>query len=155
MLAWLSSSEKTTPRARERRDRADVGEIARAEQQRRLAALELRQAVLELAVKRHRARDQPRGAGAGAEALGGLTCGLAHPGVIGETEVVVRAQQQHLGAVEQHARPLRPLDQPQPPVQPRAAKLRQALGDVAHSLVAPAGGVGVRGGSARCEGRSG
>src|SRR5680860_1846001 len=53
----------------ERRDRADVGQVAGAEQQRRLVALERRQSLLQPDVRLHVARDQPRGAGAGASRL--------------------------------------------------------------------------------------
>ena len=50
-------------------------------------------------------RDAP---GARAVAHRGFGGRLAHARVIGEAEVVVRAQQQHRLAVEQHARSLRP-----------------------------------------------
>ena len=46
--------------ARERGDDPDVGEVARAEQERGVGTLERRQPVLELAVELHRPRDQPR-----------------------------------------------------------------------------------------------
>ena len=70
MLAWLSSSEKTTsPRPASAATVARVRQVAGAEQQRRLRALELGEPLLERRCGRHRPRDQPRGAGAGAVAL--------------------------------------------------------------------------------------
>ena len=56
-------------------------------------------------------RDAPAPAPQRMRRLGG---GLAHPRVIGQAEVVVRAQQQHGLAVEQHPRALRPGDQTHP-----------------------------------------
>ena len=55
--AWLSSSEKIdVARAGERADRSDVREVARAEEDARLAALERGEPLLESPVDRHRAR---------------------------------------------------------------------------------------------------
>ena len=48
--------------------------------------------------------------------------------MVGEAEVVVRAQEQHRAAVEQHARALRPRYQAQPAVQAALAKLVEELG---------------------------
>ncbi len=124
-----------SPRAGERADHADVGEVARAEQQARLAALERRQALLQAAVDRHRPRHQPRGARADAPAHRRLGRRLAHARMVGEAEVVVRAQQQHGPAVEQHVRALRAADQPQPPPEAEALELVQALPSI--SLIAP------------------
>jgi len=118
--------------AGERADRAEVGEVARAEQHARLAALERRQALLQAAVDGHRARHQPRGAGAHPPAQRGLGRGFAHVRVVGEAQVVVGAQQQHGTAVEQHAWPLRAGDQPQPSTKPQPLDLHQSLLDLAH-----------------------
>ena len=103
MLAWLSSSEKTTlPCGASAGDRAGVGEVAGAEEQRRLVALERRQPLARARrCGRHVAGDQPRGAGAGAPAHRRLGGGRAHAGMVGEAEVVVRAEQQDRLAVEQ------------------------------------------------------
>ena len=92
---------------RERADHAHVGEVARAEQQAALAALELGQPLLQPAVQRHVPRYEPRGARADPVAHRRVRGCLPHLRVVGEAEVVVRAQQQHALAVEQHARPLR------------------------------------------------
>ena len=53
----------------------------------------------------------PGGAGAHAVAHGRVGGGLADAGVVGQSKVVVRAQQQHRAAVEQYAGPLGPGDQ--------------------------------------------
>ena len=47
---------------------------------------------------------------------------LAHARVLGEAEVVVRAQQQHGRAVERHARALRPAHQARAPLEPGVAQ---------------------------------
>ena len=94
--AWLRASEKTTsPSPRQRRHHARVRQEARAEQQAGLGALERGQLLLEAAVDRHVARDQARGPRARAVAHRGLGGRLAHARVVGQAEVVVRAQQQH------------------------------------------------------------
>ena len=72
---------------------------------------------------RHRARHQPRCARAHAPAHRRLGGRLAHARVVGEPEVVVRAQQQHRSAVEQHRRPLRPADHPQATAQGHCARV--------------------------------
>ena len=96
MLAWLRASENTTsPSLRERRHHAGVGEVARAEQQARLGALEVGQLLLQPAVDRHVARTRGARPRAGAVAHGGLGGRLAHARVVGQPEVVVRAEQQH------------------------------------------------------------
>jgi hypothetical protein len=104
--------------ASERRGHADVGEVARAEQQRRLAALERGEALLEAAMDRHRARDQARRACADAPPHRRVGGRRAHTGMIGQAEVVIRAQQQYRLAVEQHVRPLRSADETSPAMQP-------------------------------------
>ena len=116
--------------ARQRRDHARVRQVAGAEQQAGLGVLEGRQLLLEPPVDRHVARDQPRRARPRAVAHGGLGGRLAHARVIGEAEVVVRAQQQHGLPVEQHARPLRPGHAAHPPVEALVANLVEAVLDV-------------------------
>ena len=118
--------------AGQRADHAEVGEVARAEQHTRLAALELREALLQAAVDRHRPGHQSRGARAHAPAHRRVGCGLAHLGMVGEPEVVVRAQQQYGLAVEQHRRSLRPRDQTQATTETESLQFRQALLDLAH-----------------------
>ena len=83
-----------SPRPASALDHADVGEVARSEQQARLAVLERRQALLEAAVDRHRAGHQARGSRAHAPAHRRVGRRLAHARVVGQPEVVVRAQQQ-------------------------------------------------------------
>ncbi len=90
-------------------------------------------------VRLHVARDQPRCAGTGAPALRRLGRRLADLRVIGEAEVVVGAEQQHLAPVEQNPRTLGTFHQPQPPVEPAFAKLLQPLYDVGHAGVRLAG----------------
>ena len=114
-------------------DRAHVGEVARAEQQRRLVALELGQPRLQPAVHIHVAGDQPRGPGSGSPAHRRLCRRLPHTRVAGQPQVVVGAEQQHRPPVEQDARPLRPADQPQPPVEPPVAELLQPVCDIRHA----------------------
>ena len=74
---------------------------------------------------RHVARHQPRGAGAGAPAHRRLGGGLADARMVGEAEVVVRAQQQDGPAVEHDARPLGSADHPHPAVEPAVAELAE------------------------------
>jgi hypothetical protein len=114
-------------------DDAGVGEIAGAEQQRSLAALELGQLRLELAMRLHVAGDKPRGAGPGAPAHRRLGRRGPHLRVIGEAEVVVGAEQQHRLPAEQHPRALRTVDQAQAPVDSALAQLLQPRGDVGHA----------------------
>ena len=86
--------EDHVARAGERADRSDVREIARAEEDAGLAALERGEPLLESPVDRHRPGNQARGAGADAPAHGRVRRGLADARMVGEPEVVVRAQQQ-------------------------------------------------------------
>ena len=109
----MSSSLKTTsPSWAERGDDAGVGHVAAAEEQRGLGALELGEARLEPAVDGHVAADQPRSTGADAPATSGISGCFADPGVVRQTEIVVRTHHQHGLAVEQNARALRSGDQP-------------------------------------------
>ena len=59
-------------------------------------------------------------------ALGGR---LAHPRVVGQPQVVVRAQQQHRPAVEEDAGPLRAVDEAKLAVEPAVAELLEAFGE--------------------------
>jgi hypothetical protein len=47
--------------------------------------------------------------------------------VVGQAEVIVRAEQQHRPTVEHHLRALRPVDQAEPSSQPLGLQLIQAL----------------------------
>ena len=133
MLAWLSSSEKTTSAAAgQRGDRSEVGQVARTEQERCLVSREGGEPLLQPTVQGHVSRDQAGGAGAGAEPLRGVGRRLADAWMVREAQVVVGAEQQDLGAVQRHPRPLRALDQPQAAIQPRLPQLIEPLGDVAH-----------------------
>ncbi len=112
--------------ARQRGDDARVGQVARAEQHAGLARLEVRQLRLEPPVHSHVARHEPRRPRADAPAHRRFRRRLAHARVIGEPEVVVRAQEQDRLAVEQHARPLRARHEPHAPVEPAAPSGRRA-----------------------------
>src|SRR4029453_12227329 len=107
-----------------------VRRVTGAEQERRLGMLELGELLLEAAVDRHVARDQPRGSGARAVAHGGLGSRLAHARVIGQTEVVVGAQEEHGLPFEQDARPRRPRAAAHAPVEALVPNLLEALVDV-------------------------
>jgi hypothetical protein len=76
-------------RARQRADDAEVRQVARAEQQRGLGALEGGEALLEAAVDRHRAADEARRARADAPTQRCVGGRLLHACVVGEAEVVV------------------------------------------------------------------
>jgi len=56
--------------------------------------------------------------------------------VVGEAEVVVRAQQEHGLAIEHDARALRPADHARPAIEPELLELLQALVDLGHVVVA-------------------
>ena len=121
----------------ERRHDPRVGEIAGAEQHARLPALEVREALLEAAVDGHVPGDQPRRAGARAPAHRSVGRSLAHARVVGQPEVVVRAQQQDRLAVEDHARALRARDLARPAVQAELLELVEAILDVHHWMLLP------------------
>jgi hypothetical protein len=116
----------------QRRDRARVRQVARAEQERGVVALEGGQAFFQPAVELHVARDQAGGTRAHSPAHRGLGGRLAHARMVGEPEVVVRAEQKHRAAVQQHARALGAADQSHSPVQTSPAQLLEALGEVGH-----------------------
>ena len=119
--------------SRERPDHTEIGQVPRAEQQAGLRAVEGGQALLEATVDRHRPRDQPRGSSPDAPARGRVGGRIAHAWVVGQAEVVVRAQQQHRLAVEQHGGPLRARHEPQAAAQSGQLELGQPLGYVAHA----------------------
>jgi hypothetical protein len=123
--------------ARQRRDHADVRQVARTEEQRRLRALEVGQALLQAPVHGHRARHQPRRPGADAPAHRGVGRRLAHAGVVREPQVVVRAQQQHGLAVEHDARALGAADHAHAAIEPELLELLKALVDLGHVGLPP------------------
>jgi hypothetical protein len=110
---------------RQRRDRSAVGEVARAEQQGRLGSLELGQPRLELAVDRHRAGDQPGRPGARPELQRRIGGGAPQPGMVCQSQIVVRAEHQDRAAVEHHLGALGPLDHAQATPQPARFELSQ------------------------------
>ena len=114
-------------------DRAGVGEITRAEEQRGLGALERGQSLLELEVDRHRSREQPRRPCARAEAECGIGGGPAKARMVRQPEVVVRAEQQDRLPVEQHGRGLWAVNQAQSPAQPARFELLEPLSEVDQS----------------------
>ena len=118
--------------ARQRGHDAEVGEVAGAEQQRALRALERGEPLLEPPVQRHVARDQPRGARAGAPAHRRVGGRLAHPRVVGQPEVVVRAEQQDGLAVEDHARSLRTAHHAHAAIQAEPLELVQSVLQIQH-----------------------
>ena len=131
--AWLSASERTTsPGPASAAIDARVGEEAGAEEQARLAALERRELLLEPPVRHHAAAHQPRGARARAPALRVLGGGRPQPRITGEPEVVVRAEQHDLAAVEPHARALRALDLAQLAEQAGGPELLEDGGEIGH-----------------------
>jgi hypothetical protein len=121
---------------RQRADHAEVRQVSRAEQHRRLGALERRQRLLQPPVHGHRPGHQPGRAGTRAPAHRRVGRGLAHARVVGEPEVVVGAQQQDRPAVDHDARPLRARHVAHPPVQAGLPQLLQAGFDVAHDAAA-------------------
>ena len=120
--------------ARERRDHAEVGQRAGAEQQPGARAAERRQALLEPPVQRHRARRDARRAGADAPAHRRVGRGLADPRVVGQAERVAGAEQQHRPAVEHDARTLGTADHPQAAVGAQLPQLVETLVEIQHRL---------------------
>ena len=115
--------EDDVARARQRGDHPRVCQVARAEQQDALAALEGREPLLQPPVDGHRARLGPRCPGAHAPAhRGGRGC-LANPRMVGKSEVVARAQQQDGLTVEQDVRALRSAHHADPPIQAHGLEL--------------------------------
>ena len=120
---------------RERRHDAEVRQVAGAEQQRALRPLERREPLLEPPVQRHVARHEPRRPRARAPAHRRVRRRLAHARVVGEAEVVVRAEQQDGLAVEDHARPLRTAHHAHAAIQAERFELVQSVLQIQH--VAP------------------
>ncbi len=84
----------------EGRDRARVRQVAGPEQQRGLGTLEIGEPFLERAVNGHRPRDQTRPPGSSAVAFRGVGGGCPDLGVVGESQVVVGAEEERLAAVQ-------------------------------------------------------
>ena len=91
--------------AGERRDDAEIGEVARAEDAGRLGLLPARQPRLERGVERMVAGDQAGGAGADAVGAQRLDRRRLDDGMVGQVEVVVAAERQQLAAVAQRPDP--------------------------------------------------
>ena len=97
--AWLSSSERITVFSSvRRRDRRLVRVPARDVGERGLGADEVGELALELEVRLERPADEAHGRGAGAVAAQPLDPGLDHLRPVGEAEVVVRGEDEHLAA---------------------------------------------------------
>ena len=124
--------EDDLARARKRADDAQVREVPGAEQERGLSALERGELLLEPAVDGHRAGHEARRARAHAPAHRGVGGGLLHARVVGEAEVVVRAQQRDRPAVEDDVRALRTAHEARAPVQAETFELRQPGLDLGH-----------------------
>ena len=103
--------------AGDRRDDAGVRGEAGLERQDRLDALELGELGLERLVLGHRAGDRPDRAGADAELADGRERRVAQARVVGQPEVVVRGQRDHLAAVDDGDRALGRAHHPQRPVE--------------------------------------
>ncbi len=88
--------------ADQRRDDAEIGEIARAEDAGRLGAFPMGQPRFEFAIKRMIAGDQPRGAGADAVDADRLDRRLLDGRMMRQVEIVVAAERQQPAAVAQH-----------------------------------------------------
>ncbi len=116
----------------ERRDHPEVGQVARAEQQRALHPLERGDPLLEPAVQRHVPRHEPRRARADAPAHRRVGRRLAHPRVVGEAEVVVRAQQEDRLAVEDDARSLRTTHHAHAAIEAELLELVQSVLQIQH-----------------------
>ncbi len=85
--------------ADQRRDGPQVGVESGLESDRRLDALELRHAALELEVQAQRAGDRANGGGPDAVLIDGALGGRGQPRVVGQAEVVVRAEVENAFAV--------------------------------------------------------
>jgi hypothetical protein len=81
-------------------DSAGIGGEARLEHYAGFGILELRNVVLQLHVDTHGAGDRPNGTRSSAEFLGCLHCGLHQLGMVGEAEVIVAGEVDHLAAIE-------------------------------------------------------
>jgi hypothetical protein len=121
--------------AEQRLEEAAVGVEARAVQDRILAAEEARQPLLELAVHLLGAADEAHRRHAVAPPLERLPRGRHDLGVVGQTQVVVGAQVQHLAlAGDADVRGLRRLDQVLALVQAGAAQLLEPAAQVVAKL---------------------
>ena len=98
--AWFSCvRDHGVPLVEQRLEDAAVGVEARAEQDRVLRAEERREALLQLAVERLRAADEPHRGHPVPPAVERLVRGGDHLGVVREAEVVVRAEVEQLAAL--------------------------------------------------------
>jgi hypothetical protein len=134
----------------QRADHAEGGQVAGAEQQRGLAVVERGQALLQAAVDRHGARGQAGAARADAPAHRRVRRGLAHPRVVGEPQVVGRAQQQDGLAVQHDARPLGATHQAHAAIEAELLELVQSLLQIHRDLslvVSPATAGRIAGGA--------
>ncbi len=93
--------------AAQRRDRREVGEVARGEDERRLALHPVGELVLELEVQVERPVHQPGAGAAGPVPVDRAPGGFGDPRVVGQTEVVVRAEHELRLAVDHDLAPER------------------------------------------------
>ena len=101
----------------------EVHLVAGGEDQRRLLADEGGELLLELLVQLHRAVDQARAGHARAEAIDGGLGRLAHLGVRGQAQVVVRAEHQHALAVDLRLRAVVEVERPEEGVDAHLARV--------------------------------
>jgi hypothetical protein len=120
----------------QRRDHTRVGQEARSEQQGGLAVREFGEALLEPAVDRHRSASKPRRSGADAPAHRRLRGRLAHPRMVGQPQVVLRAQHEDRLSVEHDVRPLGTADQTRAVMESERLELVEPRLDFDHAGVA-------------------
>ena len=126
MLAWLRRSEKTaSPRPTSAERTPTFGEVAGAEEERGLGAVERGDPLLELERLAVGADDEPRGRRA-CSPLRGPRHRLGDRRVAGEPEVVVRGEVDEPAPVALDDRPDRPVDGDEAAQQPGLLALRRA-----------------------------
>ena len=117
----------------QRGDDSHVGLVSAVEHQRRFGSLETRDAPLQLLVRGHVARDQPGRSRAAAVAVQRLPGGFLQRGMVGEPQVVVGGEVQHLPPVEADGGVLLAVDDLQLPVEVPALELLQpAFDEIGH-----------------------
>ena len=128
MLAWLSSSEMTASCSSSSvSNSAAVGVEARGVQDRVVGAEERAQPLLELSCGALRAADEPHRRHAVAVAVERRRGGRDDVGMVGEAEVVVGAEVDHVAAAGADVCALRPREDPLPLEQAARAELGQVV----------------------------
>ena len=134
----------------ERRDRRLVRVPARHVRERRVRRRELREIALELEMRLERPADEAHRRGAGAVALEPLDAGAHDVRMVGEAEVVVRREDDHLAApAHAHDRALRRLERVEALVRPRLAQRVELRADLLLQVRHAAASATARSGAAR------